>query len=92
MAYVLWEALGQFCRRAGPGDEPRRVLDELRRIQVVEVVLPTRQGVEIRKRCVPRPSDHQAIPLLLSQSLPSKRCDRDIHDGCPALANRVPYG
>jgi len=63
LAYVLWKALGRLCRRAGLGDEPRRVLDELRKIQVVDVVLPTRQGIEIRKRCVTRPSDHQAILL-----------------------------
>jgi hypothetical protein len=63
LAYVLWKTLGQMCLRAGLGQEPRRVFDELSEIRLVDVVLPTRQGTEIRKRCVVRPTDHQAILL-----------------------------
>jgi transposase len=63
LAYVLWKTLGRMCAGSGLGDEPRRVFDELGRIKVVDVVLPTRQGVEIRKRCVTQPTDHQAILL-----------------------------
>ncbi len=59
LAYVLWKTLAALCERAGLGDEPRRVLDELKEIRVVDVVLPTRQGVEIRKRCITKPGDHQ---------------------------------
>ena len=29
LAYVLWKTLGQMCRTAGLGDEPRKVLDEI---------------------------------------------------------------
>lgn len=72
LAYVLWKTLGQLCRRAGIGDEPRRVFDELGQIRVVDVVMPTRQGPVIRKRCVTRPTDHQAILLQrLGLHLPS---------------------
>lgn len=63
LAYVLWKTLGQLCQQAGLGDEPRRVLDELAEIRVIDVVLPTREGIEIRKRCVTRPTKHQAILL-----------------------------
>jgi len=63
LAYVLWKMLGELCRAAGLGSEPRRVLAELGKITVVDVVLPTRSGVEIRRRCVTRPNDHQAILL-----------------------------
>jgi transposase len=63
LAYVLWKALGQMCRRAGLGDEPRRVFAELSEIKTVDVVLPTSTGATIRKRCVTRPTDHQAILL-----------------------------
>jgi transposase len=63
LAYVVWKTLGLMCKRAGLGDEPRRVLDELSRIKVVDVVLQTRGGTEIRRRCVTRPDDHQAILL-----------------------------
>ncbi len=63
LAYVLWKTLGQLCSRAGLGDEPRRVLDELKQIRLVDVLLPTRQGTEIRRRCVTRPEKHQQILL-----------------------------
>jgi transposase len=63
LAYVVWKTLGQMCRRAGLGDEPRRVLDDLSRIRLVDVVLQTRDGREIRRRCVTRPDEHQAILL-----------------------------
>jgi transposase len=63
LAYVLWKTLGQLCRQAGLGDEPRRVLDELAEIRLVDVVLPTRDGIEIRQRCIARPTDHQQIIL-----------------------------
>lgn len=72
LAYVLWKMLGELCRAAGLGGEPRRVFAELEKISVVDVVLPTRTGVEIRKRCITRPDDHQAILLQrLGLQLPS---------------------
>jgi transposase len=63
LAYVLWKTLAQMCTAAGLGDEPRKVLGEIAAIQAVDVILPTRDGVEIRKRCVTRPTDHQQILL-----------------------------
>jgi transposase len=79
LGYVLWKALGQLCRQAGLGDEPRRVLDELAEIRVVDVVLPTRDGVEIRQRCISRPTEHQQILLdRLKLQLPSRLPIRDM--------------
>jgi hypothetical protein len=49
--------------RAGLGDEPRKIFAELQQISLVDVVLHTRAGVAIRKRCVSRPAEHQAILL-----------------------------
>jgi transposase len=63
LAYVLWKTLGQMCKAAGLGDEPRRVFEELAKIKAVDVVLPIRSGGHIRRRCVSQPSDHQAILL-----------------------------
>jgi transposase len=63
LAYVLWKTLAELCRKAGLGDEPRKVLDELSQIQMVDVVLPTRKGVDLRKRCIARSTKHQAILL-----------------------------
>jgi transposase len=74
LAYVLWKTLSQRCQQAGLGHEPRRVFEELGKIQLVDVVLPTRQGTEIRHRCVTQPTDHQAILLThLKLNLPSLR-------------------
>jgi transposase len=64
LAYVLWKTLHQMTRAAGLGDEPRRIFEELGKIRLVDVVLPTRdKSLEIRRRCVTRPTDHQAILL-----------------------------
>lgn len=63
LAYVLWKTLGLWCQRAGLGDEPRKIFAELQQISLVDVVLPTRAGVSIRKRCVSRPTEHQQILL-----------------------------
>lgn len=35
LAYVLWKTLAQLCRQAGLGDEPRKVLDEIQGIALV---------------------------------------------------------
>ena len=73
LAYVLWKTLAGLCDRAGLGDEPRRVLEELQDIRIVDVVLPTHTGVEIRRRCVTKPSEHQQILLdKLGLHLPSR--------------------
>lgn len=73
LAYVLWKTLGQMCKSAGMGDEPRKVLEEIGRIQVVDVILPTRCGQEIKRRCVMRPTAHQAILLdYLGLRLPER--------------------
>ncbi len=73
LAYVLWKFLGQLCQRAGLGDEPRRVLAELSELRAVDVVLPTKDGHEIRTRCVTQPTDHQKILLdRLGLTLPGR--------------------
>lgn len=63
LAYVLWKMIGQMCKRAGLGDEPRRVFDEIAQIKVVDVVLPTKQASVIRKRCIAQPTRAQAVLL-----------------------------
>ncbi len=63
LAYVVWKMLGQMCQRAGLGDEPRKVFDEIAQIKVVDVVMPTRQGITITKRCIAQPTQAQAALL-----------------------------
>ena len=72
LAYVIWKALGQICTRAGLGDEPRKVFNEMAQIQMVDVVMPTRSGIDLRRRCVAQPTKHQAILLTrLGLDLPT---------------------
>lgn len=63
LAYVLWKTLEQWQQRAGLGHSPRTILEELRRIQSTDVVLPTEDGRELRLRCVVRPDAAQAALL-----------------------------
>jgi hypothetical protein len=63
LAYVLWKTLEQWQQRAGLGRSPRTILDELRRIQSTDVVLPALDGRELRLRCVVRPDATQAALL-----------------------------
>ena len=73
LAYVLWKTLGQMCRAAGLGDEPRKVIDELSGIKMVDVVMPTRSGVDLRRRCISQPTKAQAILLdRLKLRLPAR--------------------
>jgi transposase len=77
LAYALWKTLAQLCERAGLGNEPRRVLSELSNIRSMDVVLPTRSGIDIRTRCISKPTDHQNILLeKLKLRLPSKIIQR----------------
>ena len=62
LAYVLWKTLEQWQQRAGLGNSPRTVLDELARLQSADIVLPTAEDPrrELRIRCVVRPDKAQA--------------------------------
>jgi transposase len=63
LSYVLWKTLAASCRQVGLGDEPRQVFEALSEITLVDIVLPTRGGTNIRKRCVSQPTEHQQILL-----------------------------
>jgi transposase len=65
LAYVLWKTLEQWQQRAGLGNSPRTIMEELGRIQSADVVLPLADGSrqELRIRCVVRPDKAQALLL-----------------------------
>jgi len=73
IAYVLWKTLEGLCGQAGLGDEPRKVFHELSQIKLTDVVLPTRNGKEIRLRCVGTPTKHQLILLQRLKLVMPKR-------------------
>jgi transposase len=85
LAFVLWKSLEMWQSRAGLGNSPRTVLQELARIQSHDVVLPTASHGQIRLRCVTQPDAAQAALLdRLGISLP-KRMRLTEHE-LPALA------
>lgn len=65
LAYVLWKTLEQWQSRAGLGNSPRTILQELAAIHSTDVVLPTAETPqrELRLRCVVRPDRAQAALL-----------------------------
>jgi transposase len=63
LAFVLWKSLEMWQRRAGLGNSPRTVLEELARIQSNDVVLPTASHGQICLRCVTQPDAAQAALL-----------------------------
>jgi len=65
ITYVLWKCLAQLCKQAGLGNEPRKVIAEIKNITLTDVVLPTRKGIDIKLRCVSRPD--QSLGLLLQK-------------------------
>ena len=60
---MLWKSLEMWQQRAGLGNSPRTILEELARIQSHDVVLPTATRGEIRLRCVAQPDATQAALL-----------------------------
>jgi len=65
---VLWKTLAQWMRRAGLGDAPRTLLEELATIRSGDVLLPTQTkdgqpGKTIRLRCVTAPDPAQKVLL-----------------------------
>jgi transposase len=65
LAYVLWKTLEQWQSRAGLGNSPRTILQELAAVHSTDVVVPTATAPqrELRLRCVVRPDRAQATLL-----------------------------
>ena len=65
LAYVLWKTLEQWQSRAGLGNSPRTILQELAAISSTDLVLPIAVAPprDLRLRCVVRPDRAQAALL-----------------------------
>ena len=73
LAYVLRKTLEGWCRQAGLGSSATTILEELARIHSSDVVVPTRDGRQVRLRCVVHPDRAQAILLdRLGLDLPKR--------------------
>jgi len=65
LAYVLWKTLATWQSRAGLGNSPRTILQELGAIQSTDIVFPTATVPprELRLRCIVRPDRAQSALL-----------------------------
>ncbi len=87
LAFVLWKTLELWQQRAGLGNSPRTILEELVRIQSHDVVLPTTSHGDIRLRCVAQPDDAQAVLLeRLGLVLPKRMRMTDVDLSAVALS------
>jgi hypothetical protein len=59
------------------GDEPRKVIDEIRQLKLVDVVLPTRRGDKIRLRCVSKPEPALQVLLQRLHMTPPQRLSQN---------------
>jgi transposase len=73
LAYAMWKTLAGWQAKAGLGSSPRTLLEEMQRIQSVDVVLPLENGKDVRLRCVVQPDKTQRVLLQrLGLSLPKR--------------------
>jgi transposase len=63
LAYVLWKLMEQWQSRAGLGDSPRTIMEELGNIHSGDIMLPTTTGEKIRLRSIVTPEKAQKIIL-----------------------------
>jgi transposase len=82
LAYVLRKTLEGWSQRAGLGRSVPTLLEEFARIQSTDIVLPTKEGLTVRMRCVVRPDraqtillHHLGLELPLRLRLPKGICD-----------------
>jgi transposase len=85
LAFVLWKSLELWQQRAGLGNSPRTVLEELARIQSHDVILPSPTHGEIRLRCITQPDPAQAALLERLGIVLPKRMRLSEHE-LPVLA------
>jgi transposase len=77
LAFVFWKTFGLMCKNAGLGDEPRRVFEEIRKISMVDVVLTTIEGRELKIRTIARPEKPLQVLLhRLGLRLPERLTKR----------------
>lgn len=78
LTYVLWKCFGQMCKNAGLGNEPRKVIEEIKKLTLVDVVLPLRTGGDLRLRCISKPEKALQILLAKLKLHPPERLQKNV--------------
>jgi len=63
LALVMWRALEQWMKASGLGTAPRPLLERMATIRSMDVILPTKTGIDLRLRTVSQPEKPVAILL-----------------------------
>jgi transposase len=63
LGLVMWRALEQWMKTSGLGTAPRPLLERMATIHSMDVILPTKTGIELRLRVVSQPEMPVAILL-----------------------------
>lgn len=79
LSLALWRTLEQWMQASGLGTAPRKLLDALREVRLLDIVLPTQAGTPLRLRTVTKPEKHLAI-LLQHLDLPLPNRPRKIQN------------
>lgn len=79
LAYVLWKCFSQMCKQAELGHESRKVIQEIKKLQLSDVVLPTKSGVDLRLRCVSIPDSDLAVLLHKLKLKPPTRLTQNLN-------------
>jgi transposase len=65
LALTMWRALEQWMKASGLGTAPRPLLERIAAIRSLDVILPTKTGVDLRLRVVSQPE--KPVALLLDR-------------------------
>ena len=65
LALTMWRALEQWMKASGLGTAPRPLLERIAAIRSLDVILPTKAGVDLRLRVVSQPE--KPVALLLDR-------------------------
>lgn len=63
LALTMWRALEQWMKASGLGTAPRPLLERIAAIRSLDVILPTKTGVDLRLRVVAQPEKPLAMLL-----------------------------
>lgn len=78
LSYVVWKCFAQMCKHAGLGIEPRKMPNEIKKLTLMDVVLPTKTGIDIRLQCISRPEPALAILLHKFKLRPPERLQKNV--------------
>jgi len=65
-----------MCKYAGLGTEPRKIIEEIKQLTLIDLVLPTRNGVDLRLRCISKPERPLEILLEKLKLYPPERLQK----------------